>query len=98
MTAMPRWSRYIRDHLQSKKKSFRASRCWLESLQPGYAEAERIYKRSLAIVDKAFGTKHSDVAVILNNLGLLYKNQVRYAEAEPLFKRSLAIREKIRIT
>jgi len=34
------------------------------------------------------------VAIILNNLGLLYTDQGKYTEAEPLFQRSLAIREK----
>jgi tetratricopeptide (TPR) repeat protein len=35
-----------------------------------------------------------NVAIILNNLALLYQDQGRYAEAAPLFRRSLAIVEK----
>ncbi len=34
------------------------------------------------------------MAMSLNNLAALYKNQGRYAEAEPLYKRALAIYEK----
>jgi len=32
-----------------------------------------LYKRSLAISEKALGKNHPDVATILNNLALLYK-------------------------
>ena len=59
-----------------------------------YAEAEPLYKRTLAIREKALGPDHPDVGTSLNYLGLLYNNQGRYAEAEPLYKRSLSIRDK----
>ncbi len=59
-----------------------------------YAEAEPLYKRSLAITEKALGPEHPNVANSLNNLAELYRAQGKYAEAEPLYKRSLAIREK----
>ena len=62
--------------------------------QGRYAEAEPLYKRALAIAEKALGPDHPDVASCLNNLAILYKAQGRYAEAEPLYKRALAIREK----
>ncbi len=62
--------------------------------QGQYAEAEPLYKRSLAIWEKALGPDHPDVALSLNNLALLYRTQGQYAEAEPLYKRSLAIWEK----
>ena len=62
--------------------------------QGRYAEAEPLYKRSLAIREKALGPDHPDVAQSLNNLAVLYVDQGRYADAEPLYKRSLAIREK----
>jgi tetratricopeptide (TPR) repeat protein len=59
-----------------------------------YAEAEPLYRRALAIDEKALGLKHPDVATSLNNLaGLLYK-QGKYVEAEPLYRRALAIGEK----
>ena len=62
--------------------------------QGRYSEAEPLYKRSLAIYEKALGPDHPDVAQSLNNLALLYDNQGRYADAEPLYKRSLTIYEK----
>ena len=34
---------------------------------------------------------HQEVAIILNNLGLLYNDQGNLAEAEPLYKRTLEI-------
>ncbi|HLL27491.1 MAG TPA: CHAT domain-containing tetratricopeptide repeat protein [Xanthobacteraceae bacterium] len=59
-----------------------------------YAEAEPLYKRSLAIREKALGPDHPDVAASLNNLALLYDQQGRHVDAEPLYKRALAIWEK----
>jgi CHAT domain-containing protein len=58
------------------------------------AEAEPLYKRALAIMEKSAGLDSADIAPELNNLAALYQRQLRYAEAEPLFKRALAIREK----
>jgi tetratricopeptide (TPR) repeat protein len=62
--------------------------------QGRYGEAEPLYKRSLAIREKALGPKHPDVALSLNQLAGLYYFQGRYEDAEPLYKRSLAIKEK----
>ena len=67
---------------------------FLYQAQGKYAEAEPLYKRSLAIWEKALGPQHLHVATSLNNLALLYKTQGKYAEAEPLYKRSLAIWER----
>ena len=66
----------------------------LYEAQGRYAEAEPLYKRALAINEKALGPDHPDVAASLNNLANLYQAQGRYAEAEPLYKRALAIQEK----
>ena len=63
--------------------------------QGRYADAEPMYRRSLAIYEKVLGRDHPDVADSLNNLAVLYRAQGRYADAEPLYRRSLAIREKI---
>ena len=54
----------------------------------------RLYKRSLAIREKAFGAEHRSVGTALNNLGLLYAKRGRYSEAEPLYERSLSIAER----
>ncbi len=66
----------------------------LYQAQGKYAEAEPLYKRSLAISEKALGPDHPEVATSLNNQALLYQAQGKYAEAEPLYKRALAIWEK----
>jgi CHAT domain-containing protein/Tfp pilus assembly protein PilF len=67
----------------------------LQFYQQGrYADAEPLFRRSLAIREKALGPDHPDVAQSLNNLARLYREQGRYADAEPLYKRSLAIYEK----
>jgi CHAT domain-containing protein/tetratricopeptide (TPR) repeat protein len=58
------------------------------------AEAEPLYTRSLAILEKSVGLDSVAIAPELNNLGALYERQQRYGEAEPLFKRALAVSEK----
>ncbi len=62
--------------------------------QGRYAEAEPLYKRALAIQEKALGPDHPSVAKSLNNLAELYRAQGRYEEAELRYKRALAIMEK----
>ena len=58
------------------------------------AEAEPLYMRALAIMEKTVGVDSVEIAPELNNLAALYQRQLRYAEAEPLFKRALALSEK----
>ena len=65
----------------------------LYKIQGRFADAEPLYKRALAIKEKAFGPDHPDVAISLSNLAELYRVQGRYADAAPLNQRALAIRE-----
>ena len=58
------------------------------------SDAESLFKRVLAMYEKALGPDHPGVATALNNLAVLYQEQGRAAEAEPLAKRALAMREK----
>ena len=67
----------------------------LYKTQERYADAEPLYKRSLAIWKKALGPNSPNVATSLNNLANLYQAQGRYADAETLYKQSLAIGEKV---
>ena len=60
-----------------------------------HSDSEPLFKRALAIYEKAAGPEHPAVATLLNNLGQVDKAQGRYADAEPLIKRSLAIRKKV---
>jgi len=58
------------------------------------AEAEPIYKRAIAVMEKTNGLDSADIAPELTNLAALYQRQSRYDEAEPLFKRALALWER----
>ena len=58
------------------------------------ADAEPMYKRAIAIMEKAVGLDSAALAPELSNLAALYERQRRYVEAEPLFKRALALSEK----
>lgn len=56
-----------------------------------YQEAEPLYRRTLAIREKALGPDHPATAASLNNLGLICCRQKRYEEAEALYKRAVVI-------
>jgi len=58
------------------------------------AEAEPLYRRAIAIMEKAGVADSADIAPELTNLAALYQRQGRYDEAEPLFKRALALWER----
>ena len=55
---------------------------------------EPLFKRSLAIRERALGPNHPEVANSLNNLASLFNDQGNTPETEPLYRRSLVIREK----
>ena len=59
-----------------------------------YAKAEPLYRRALAIREKALGPEHPDTADSLNNLAGFTRTMGDYAKAEPLYQRALAISEK----
>jgi tetratricopeptide (TPR) repeat protein len=62
--------------------------------QKQLAEAEPVYKRALAIADKA-GAQAVPLAIILEmNLAELYRDQGKLAEAEQAAKRAVELREK----
>ena len=56
------------------------------------AEAHRLYKRSLAINEKALGPDHPDVATSLEIMAVVYRRTGREKEAEAQEKRAAAIR------
>ncbi|CAN0261424.1 unnamed protein product [Ectocarpus sp. 6 AP-2014] len=57
-------------------------------------EAEALYRRSITIDEKLYGSNHPEIATDLNNLACFLKSQGKHDDAEPLFERSQAIREK----
>lgn len=63
--------------------------------QGRHAQAEPLYRRALAIRERAFGSAHPAVAQSLNNLGGLFLAQNRPAEAEPLYRRAAVIVENV---
>ena len=64
--------------------------------QAKYDQAEPLYKRSLAIYEKALGPDHPHVTASLENYGTMLKAVKRDVEAEPLLRRAAQIREKRR--
>ena len=50
-------------------------------------------RQAVVIREQALGPGHSDMAMTLNNLAVLYKATGEYAKAEPLYQRALAIFE-----
>jgi len=60
-----------------------------------YAGAESVFRRALAIGEKAQGPNHPATALSLNNLAELLAAKGDCAGAELLFRRALAIREKV---
>ncbi|KKL07868.1 hypothetical protein LCGC14_2581720, partial [marine sediment metagenome] len=60
--------------------------------QGKYALAKPLFNRSLAILEKALGPDHPDVATILGNLAALHREAKRESEAENLEKRAASIR------
>ncbi|MGT2503501.1 CHAT domain-containing tetratricopeptide repeat protein [Bradyrhizobium guangxiense] len=57
-------------------------------------QAEPLYKRAIALMEKGTGQGSVEIAPLLNNLAALYQRQSRFTDAEPLFKRALAVSEK----
>jgi CHAT domain-containing protein/Tfp pilus assembly protein PilF len=57
-------------------------------------QAEPLYKRAIALMEKSIGLDSVEIAPVLNNLAALDQRQGRLADAEPLFRRALAISEK----
>ncbi len=60
--------------------------------QGQYAQAEPLFKRSLAIMEEAFGPDHPDVAASLENMAALYLKTGREKAAKELDHRAEAIR------
>jgi tetratricopeptide (TPR) repeat protein len=60
--------------------------------QGQYTAAEPLYMRALAIHEKAFGSRHPDVATCLQNYAALLWQTNREAEAAEMGARARAIR------
>ena len=58
------------------------------------SEAERLYRRALAIDEKSLGPDHPNLGGDVSNLSALLQATNRLSEAEPLMRRVIAIEEK----
>ena len=57
-----------------------------------HTTAEAMFLRSLKFSAKFLDENHPLVAILFNNLALLYENQGKFSEAQSLYQRSLKIR------
>lgn len=58
------------------------------------AEAERLYKRALAIVDRWFGSQPLAVGTTLHGLGSLYLQRGKFIDAEQHLKRAVEVDQR----
>lgn len=62
--------------------------------QRSIAELEGIFRRALALRERAFGRDRPEIAVPLGGLALIYHRQGKHAAAELAYKEVLAIKER----
>ena len=62
--------------------------------KPNPGAAEKLYKQALDITTKGQTEPNQAVALLMNNLGDVYKGQARYDEAEAQYQRALEMAEK----
>ncbi|MGA2248538.1 MAG: tetratricopeptide repeat protein [Verrucomicrobiota bacterium] len=60
-----------------------------------YPEAEAMYRKALDLRHKAFGSEHEDVAVSLDDLADVARDQGRYPEAEATARDALTMERKL---
>jgi class 3 adenylate cyclase/tetratricopeptide (TPR) repeat protein len=72
----------------------RAGRYLLDRGRGRYAESQALLERAVAILERALGRDHLDVARSLDNLAVALGKQGRYAEAQALIERALLICER----
>jgi tetratricopeptide (TPR) repeat protein len=60
-----------------------------------YEESEGLYLRALAGFEARYGPVHYEIAVNLNNLGMVRRATGRLAEAEEMLRRALAVKERL---
>ena len=56
-----------------------------------YRRAEHLFQRALKLVECVLGPSDIEVATVLNNLGVLYKELGRFDEAESVYQRAMAL-------
>ena len=66
----------------------------LKYRQKDLAQAEALFRRSLAMRERVSGPEHLSLVQSLNNLAAIHYGRGELEQAEPLFRRSLQISEK----
>ena len=66
-------------------------------LQTRMLEAERLFRGTLALLDRTAQPSNDATARTLNKLATLLRDQGRCTEAEPLYKRALELARKTRL-
>jgi tetratricopeptide (TPR) repeat protein len=64
-------------------------------MEGNYASAIPLSERELSIVQELFGPNNLQVAEVMQDLAMLYRNIGDYARAEPLYLQSLKIKEQL---
>lgn len=62
--------------------------------QGRHEDAERLYQQAIAVLDGSGASGQSDLGIVLNSLGDLYRQLARYGQAEPAYRRALEVWEK----
>jgi tetratricopeptide (TPR) repeat protein len=62
--------------------------------QTRFADAERLFTRAIALIERLHGVTAAELARPLNGLALVLRAQGHYDRAEPLCERALAITER----
>jgi tetratricopeptide (TPR) repeat protein len=60
-----------------------------------YAEAEKIYRETLAIHSRVLGPEHPDTLVIRDSLAIAIAKQRRYQEAEGIYQETLVVMRRV---
>ena len=63
--------------------------------QHRFDEAEKLYRRAIAIFEAAFGPMHYELGVNYNNLAALHAAEGNLREAENLYQRALDIKQQL---
>jgi tetratricopeptide (TPR) repeat protein len=83
------------DENQSQGRFTKAARLYRQALRSVIVaqgpEHPSVYRRALVLKEKLLGANHPDVALTLNNLAVLCKQEGRYDKAAALYQRALAV-------
>lgn len=63
--------------------------------QQKFSLAAPLLRRLLRKYERKLGRDHFDVAIVANNMAMLYHAWGKYADAEPFYKQALAIKERV---